>query len=94
MGARRLPGKLLRVRLPEDHWVWTIKDPEQRSLEVKAALDIYHRFAKNIETLCQTVEELKTMLQQGAAVVVPDPKSKDASEEDPRFAALDKFLEF
>lgn len=89
-----MPGKLLRVRLPEDHWVWTIKDPEQRSVEVKAALDIYHRFAKNIETLCQAVEEIKTMLQQGAAVVVSGLKSGDALEEDPRFAALDKFLEF
>lgn len=88
-----MPGKLLRVRLPEDHWVWTIRDPEQRSVEVRAALDFYYRFAKSIESLCQATEEIRAMLRQGTAVVFPDFKSRDAPEEDPRFAALDKFLE-
>lgn len=94
-GASGLPGRLLRVRLPEDHWVWQIEDPEQRSAEVRAALDVYRRFGREIEKLNRTVEEIKDMLQRGyASVSSLVSSSKGEETEDPRFAALDKFLEF
>lgn len=92
-GASGLPGRLLRVRLPEDHWVWQIEDPEQRSAEVRAALDAYRRFGRQVEELTRTAEEIKDMLRRGF-VSSPGSTSKEEEPEDPRFTALDKFLEF
>lgn len=89
-----MPGKQLQVRLPLDHWVWRISDPRERSLEVRQALDFYQRFGKNIEAVRQAAQEIKAMLQQGSVVLAVNGEAKNEPEEDPRFAALDKFLEF
>lgn len=89
-----MPGKLLRVRLPADHWIWSEPDAAARSTEVKEALEFYRRFGQNIEAVRQAAQEIKAMLQQGSVVLAVNGEAKNEPEEDPRFAALDKFLEF
>lgn len=88
-----MPGKLLRVRLPADHWIWNEPDAAARSAEVKEALEFYRRFGQNIEAVRQAAQEIKDMLRQGVVLAANDA-GESAPQEDPRFAALDKFLEF
>lgn len=41
MTNKKKGNPLLRIRLPEDHWVWKIENPIERNNEIKKALEFY-----------------------------------------------------
>lgn len=90
-GKRKRRGnRQLQVRLPPDHWVWTL-DPATRSQEVKRALEFYREYRKLLKDIRADLEHIKAMLASGNVSV----QSGKISGEDTRLMDIvDKFLEF
>lgn len=76
------------MRLPDDHWVWRLNSQE-RSAEVKKALEFYKKFGDELEAIRLIVEEIKAALTSG--IIVNNNKPADDNR---LFDALDKFLDF
>lgn len=63
-------NKELRVRLPADHWVWSVQDPFERNAEVRRALDWYWRYRKQFEAVPPSVmAEMAAHLEAAIAVL-------------------------
>jgi len=52
-----LAGRLLRIRLPDDHWIWSVPENE-RSMKVRHALEYYQGIANSLDGLKQEVKSL------------------------------------
>ncbi len=90
-------SRQLQVRLPDDHWIWELTDGYERSAEVRRALDFYRRFGGEFAAVRNVAEEIKTILAEGNLTFVGQEtatrsESGSLPDNDPRFAALDKFL--
>ena len=65
---------LLRMRLPEDHWVWKIENSTERNNEIKKALEFYRilgtkiSFIENISI--DIKKDLETILTTGSPLEV------------------------
>lgn len=53
-----MPGRIFRIRLPEDHWLWSVPRSE-RSIKVQQALEFYNNIAGVIEDMRLTLDELR-----------------------------------
>jgi len=82
----------LRVRLPEDHWLWREKD---KSAVVKVTLNLQKELLEEIRNLRREVRELKEMIAGGVVVKnAGNGEAQEASGMDPRLAkAVSKFLD-
>lgn len=108
-----MPGggnRQLRLRLREDHWVWTIQDAVTRrreveralefyaaygDKEVKQALEFYAAYRSRLDELRQAVEEIRQAVREGGlARSVSEAKPQGGGGDERLFAALDKFLNF
>lgn len=94
-------SKQLQVRLPDDHWIWEIRDGHKRGAKVREALEFYRRFGKEFNAVRDAAEEIRTMLKEGKLTYAnPDQDQESQAEtlslpdDDPRFAVLDQFLDF
>lgn len=81
-------NRQLQVRLPDNHWIWSIKNARQRNAHVKEALDFYHRFAEHVEIVRQAAEEVKAALEQGVL-----SNRTNQEQGDRLFGSLGKFLD-
>lgn len=54
-------NKKICIRLPENHWVWSLPEGE-RSAIVRAALDFYAGHRQALEEILKNVLELKAKL--------------------------------
>lgn len=81
-------NRQLQVRLPDDHWIWSIKNARQRNARVKEALDFYYRFADHVEVVRQAAEEIKAVLENGVS-----PEKIKQEQGDRLFGSLEKFLD-
>ncbi|MGI9951278.1 hypothetical protein V3F56_02860 [Moorellaceae bacterium AZ2] len=83
-------NRQLQVRLPPDHWVWTL-DSATRSEEVKKALEFYREYRQLMENISAQLEEIRKMLASGK----PQAYEGSLSGEDTRLIdSLDKLLDF
>lgn len=87
-------SRILRVRLPDNHWIWGEPD---KSAVVRQALELYREIGYRLDTLLRKTEEIGKALHN--AQVVPAGPTGDSGEQksmpgvDPRLVkALDKFL--
>lgn len=97
-----MPGKgnqRIMLRLPPNHWAWSIEDAETRNKEIRLALELYQHTKDKFETIAKVTEEIKKIregLGQGLAYT-QEKKSEDKKPEAPEdrlLANMEKFLEF
>jgi hypothetical protein len=99
----------IRIRLPENHWIWKINDKDLRNEEIRRALDFYHNFYKDIEQIKNVTskindleKEIKDIKKKGIAVKEEVKENEDnntqgnnKSKVDPRLLnSMNKFLDF
>ena len=96
-----MAGRLLRIRLPDDHWVWSIPENE-RSVKVRHALEFYQGTADSMEGLKQEMKKLHNEFKNIHVEKKIKHREKDSQETESdgnstkeRLAASrDKWLEF
>lgn len=96
-----MAGRLLRIRLPNDHWVWSIPENE-RSMKVRCALEFFHCAADSLEGLKQEVKKMHNEFKNIRVEKKSKHREKDNQEEESdgnstkeRLAASrDKWLDF
>ncbi|SMB96686.1 hypothetical protein SAMN00808754_1587 [Thermanaeromonas toyohensis ToBE] len=93
--GKRRGNRQLQVRLPADHWVWTL-DSATRSQEVKKALEFYRNYRELLESIRADLEHIKSLLASGVARVQAEGVQNEGMQrEDARLMnTLEKFLDF
>lgn len=88
--VRRKGNRQLQVRLPGDHWVWTL-DPAIRNQEVRRALEFYRDYRGILDAIRADLKEIKAMLASGSIAVGTE---ETRGEDNRLMETLDKFLDF
>ncbi len=88
--------RVLRVRLPVDHWIW---NEANKSEIVRLALDWYKDLPGEVAVVRRAVEEIKTALAGGVNISSVASRESQGDEggvtADPRLRqAIEKFLDF
>ncbi|RDV81252.1 hypothetical protein [Ammonifex thiophilus] len=85
-------GRILQVRLPDDHWIWGEPD---RSAVVRQALDLYQKVGDRLDLILRRLEEMEERLACGnAAARAEKAEEKPVSKIDPwLIKGVSKFLD-
>jgi hypothetical protein len=85
-----LSNPQLQVRIPREHWIWEVEDPEKRRREVMDALNFYRRWRGRVAEAAAAAAEIRRLVRERAAGAA---ESRPRLEEDERFlASLDRLL--
>jgi len=85
------------LRLPLNHWVWTIEDTATRNNEIRLALDFYRHIGCRLEAAIKTIEEIKEKISAEMAPAHERKEEAAKQEKGPEgrlFANMEKFLGF
>lgn len=96
-----MAGRLLRIRLPDDHWIWNIPENE-RNVKVRHVLEFYQGIADSLEGLKQEMKKLHNEFKNIHVEKKTKRREKDSQEAESddnstkkRLAASrDKWLKF
>ncbi|MGB9887085.1 MAG: hypothetical protein ACPLRW_08815 [Moorellales bacterium] len=83
----------LKVRIPRDHWIWRVQDPEERRKRVLEALEFYVRWHDRIEEVLAAVEEMRRAAAARPGAASGEDRKRSAQDDWRFMAGFEKLMD-